>query len=297
MFMRSVDHSGMVSAYCDSVIARRINESHWICRYRLEGVEHWLLKKTGFMNSSSAAPVSESCRKVVLVLKFLVVPSQSNTWEKQGSREGCVHIFLSYSWRPSSFQFNWKYTFTKPFVKWKFSLAFHRHMECSLEWVSISPTYKKNPIILTMKAKYKWEDPTDRHMKYKSRRVMHALVKEVNWPFLELSCMTLIPWTTRYAFSMYSSSCQSPPVLMCSNFSPLVHKNWRSEPLIQGWIASTANPSEGRPGRYGCSSQGFHSFCTWDLLSWYCWKDIWLQKAVSIYLQAPLHLAKRVPRG
>lgn len=152
-----------------------------------------------------------------------------------------------------------------------------------------------------MKAKYRWKEPIALYTKSKSGYVIYAPVKEVNWLFCELGCRTLIPWTTRYAFSRYTSSCQSSPTLMHSKSLPLVHGYWRAEPLIQGWILSTVNVVEGGTGRYGCSSQAFHGFCIWDLLYWHCWKDIWLQKAVSIYLPAPLHQAKLVlqflPRG
>lgn len=66
-------------------VVTRITEPHWICRYRLEGAKCWLLNKMGFTSSSSAAPMSESCHRVVLVTRFLAVPSQPTIWGKQGA--------------------------------------------------------------------------------------------------------------------------------------------------------------------------------------------------------------------
>lgn len=81
------------SAWHDSVIARRITEPRWICRYWLEAAKCWLLNKMGFMSSSSAAPMPESCHEVVLVPRLSAVPSQPTVWGKQWSREACIHIF------------------------------------------------------------------------------------------------------------------------------------------------------------------------------------------------------------
>lgn len=284
-----------IPAYHDSGITRRITEPRWICRYRLEGAKCWLLNKMGFMSSSSAAPMPESCHKVVLVPRLLAVPSQPTVWGKQGSREGCIHIFhlLAIPGHPSTENMPCASCEALDQMKILVSLSQIQGVQPCLEWVGINPMCKK-----------------DHHMNNESqiqagrtncplyeiqiRHGIHATVKEVNWPFWELCCMTLIPWTTRHAFSRYTLPCQLSLVLMYSTSLHLVQGNWRAEPLIQGWILSTVNEAEGGTGRYGCSSPAFHGFYMWALLYWYCWKDIWLQKAASIYLQAPLHQVKLV---
>lgn len=166
-----------------------------------------------FISSSSAAPILVSCHKVVLVPRFLVVPSQSIVWEKQGIIEGCIHIF-HLSATPgdlptSSSTENMPCASCGVLGQMKILVGISQ-TECSLKQVGIHPLYKKDiiNILLTMTTKYRWKDPTACYMKSKSRYAIHTAVKEVNWSFWELGCVNHIPWATRYAFSRYISSCQ-----------------------------------------------------------------------------------------